>query len=155
VKPKSVADDEFADAVSKQRVAALPAELTPEIFETRLGNISPQTPVEVEIHYINTLKADLGGDGVPVTIPTSVAPRYGIPPRSYRQPPASSSAVVTSNSNLKIQVKVSAPVRIRKLVSRTHPYLLSLGLKAIQRKQSRLAISCPRLLNMSLIQGKL
>jgi hypothetical protein len=108
VKPKSAAEDEFADAVSKQRTATLLIELMPEIFETRLGNIPPQTTVKVEIHYINVLKANLGGDGVLVTIPTSAAPRYGISPGctsdtgGYGQLSSSSLAVVTSSSGLRI-----------------------------------------------------
>jgi Mg-chelatase subunit ChlD len=127
VKPKEVAKAEFQEAISRQRVAVLLEELTPEVFETYLGNIPPQTTVRVEITYINELKTDLGGDGVLVTIPTSVAPRYGTPPTDYTQGLAYSSTVAPAESGLGIQVEVSAPVPIYKLESRTHPISVELG----------------------------
>lgn len=80
VKPKEEARQEFAKAVQKQEAAALVEEVTPEVFQTTIGNIAPKTTIRVEITYIEELHTDLGGDGVLVTIPTSVAPRYGTPP---------------------------------------------------------------------------
>jgi uncharacterized protein YegL len=76
----------------------------------------------VEIQYINQLKAHLSGDGVLVTIPTSIAPRYGSSPIC-----ASSSTVSPAENGLKIQVEVSSSVPIRKLESRTHPISVELG----------------------------
>jgi Mg-chelatase subunit ChlD len=127
IKPKDVAKAEFQEAVSRQRAAVLLEELTPEVFETSLGNIPAHTTVKVEIHYINELKADLGGDGVLVTVPTSVAPRYGTPPQDYSRASTSSSIVTPEENGLTIQVEVSAPVPIRKLESRTHPISVELG----------------------------
>jgi len=126
VKPKGVAKAEFQEAVSRQRASVLLEELTPEVFETSLGNIPAHTTVKVEIHYINELKADLGGDGVLVTVPTSVAPRYGVPPLDYSRNTASSSIVTPEENGLIIQVEVFAPVPIRKLESRTHPISVEL-----------------------------
>ena len=36
--------------------------------------------MRVELVYVTELKHDLGGQGVLLTIPTSVTPRYGNPP---------------------------------------------------------------------------
>ena len=127
VKPKDAAKAEFLDAISRQRTAALLEELTPEVFETSLGNIPPHTIVTVEMSYVNELKADLGGDGVLVTIPTSVAPRYGTPPEHYSQGLASNPTNPIVENGLRIQVEVSSPVPIRKLESRTHPISVELG----------------------------
>src|SRR6266480_242553 len=110
-----MARKEFNEAVKKQKVAALLEEHTPEIFETHLGNIPAKTTVKVEIIYVNELKADIGGEGVLVTIPTSVAPRYGTPPTRF------SSSSATAKNGLHITVNVAATVALRKLESRTHP----------------------------------
>jgi hypothetical protein len=128
VKPKAVARAEYQEAISRQRVAALLEEHTPEIFDTVVGNIPPQTTVKVEIIYINELKAgvgDEGEDGLLVTIPTSVAPRYGTPPTGYIEKTGSGS-VLPAENGLKFEVEVSAPVPIGKLESRTHPISVEL-----------------------------
>ncbi|OBT77856.1 hypothetical protein VF21_03260 [Pseudogymnoascus sp. 05NY08] len=126
VKPKEQAKAEFKEAVAKQQVAALLQEHTPEVFETNLGNIPAETTVKVEISYITELKADLSGDGVLVTIPTSVAPRYGAIPSSMRDAPANSLAV-PENNGLQIKIQVSSPVAITKIESRTHPVSIEMG----------------------------
>lgn len=125
VKPKAAAKAEYRDAVARQRVAALLEEHTPEIFETVVGNIPPQTVVKVEITYVNELKADNGGDGMLVTIPTSIAPRYGTPPTGY--PTSTSSSPRTVENGLKIQIEVSASLPIQKLENPTHPISVELG----------------------------
>ncbi|OBT48764.1 hypothetical protein VE00_00788 [Pseudogymnoascus sp. WSF 3629] len=126
VKPKEKAKAEFKEAIAKQQVAALLEEHTPEVFETNLGNIPAKTTVKVEISYITELKADLGGDGVLVTIPTSVAPRYGAIPSSMGVNPAKSLAV-PENNGLQIKIQVSSPVAITKIESRTHPVSIEMG----------------------------
>lgn len=126
VKPKEQAKAEFKEAVAKQQVAMLLEEHTPEVFETSLGNIPAETTVKVEISYITELKADLGGDGVLVTIPTSVAPRYGAVPSTMRNNAAKSLAVPEKNG-LQIKIQVSSPVAITKIESRTHPVSIEMG----------------------------
>jgi hypothetical protein len=122
VKPKDEAKKEFKDAVRRQKAAVLLEEVTPEVFETSLGNLPPHTAVKIEVEYINELKPDISGHGVLVTIPTSVAPRYGSAPIS-----TSNSGINTSENGLKIQVEVSSSVPIRKLESRTHPISCEMG----------------------------
>ncbi|KFY71187.1 hypothetical protein V499_08603 [Pseudogymnoascus sp. VKM F-103] len=126
VKPKEEAKAEFKKAVAKQQVAALLEEHTAEVFETAVGNIPAETTVKVEISYITELKADLGGDGVLVTIPTSVAPRYGAIPSSMRDAFAELLAVPEDNG-LQIKIQVSSPVAITKIESRTHPVSIEMG----------------------------
>ncbi|KAK2775355.1 hypothetical protein FQN53_003176 [Emmonsiellopsis sp. PD_33] len=125
VKPKEVAQQEFKQAVKQQKVAALLEEHTPEIFETKIGNIPPQTTVKVEIVYISLAKADLTTGGILVTIPSSIAPRYGSPSNLAFQP-ASGPASVSENG-LKIDIHVSMPAPIKKIESRTHAVSVEIG----------------------------
>ncbi|KAK2803536.1 hypothetical protein FQN50_006971 [Emmonsiellopsis sp. PD_5] len=125
VKPKAVAQQEFKQAVKQQKVAALLEEHTPEIFETKVGNIPPQTTVKVEIVYISQAKADLSTGGILVTIPSSIAPRYGSPSNLAFQP-ASGPASVSENG-LKIDIHVSMPAPIKKIESRTHAVSVEIG----------------------------
>ncbi|KAJ4409978.1 hypothetical protein N0V82_009346 [Gnomoniopsis sp. IMI 355080] len=79
VKPKKEARQTFEKAKKqKTEAAALLEELTPEIFETSLGNIPPKTTVEIVLKYIHELKVVKApqGIGLAVTVPTSIAPRY-------------------------------------------------------------------------------
>lgn len=125
VKAKEEAKSDYQEAIVRQRVAALLEEHTPEVFETSLGNIPAQTTVRVEVCYITELKADISSEGLLVTVPTSVAPRYGMPPAGLTS--AASSTVIPAEESLKIQVVVSSPVPIRKLECRTHPVSVELG----------------------------
>ncbi|KAK2747367.1 hypothetical protein FQN55_005116 [Onygenales sp. PD_40] len=125
VKPKEVAQQEFKQAMKQQKVAALLEEHTPEIFETKVGNIPPQTTVKVEIVYISQAKADLTTGGILVTIPSSIAPRYGSPSNLAFQP-ASGTASVSENG-LKIDIHVSMPAPIKKIESRTHAVSVEIG----------------------------
>jgi hypothetical protein len=127
VKPKSQAKAEFKEAVARQRVAALLEEHTPEVFETSVGNIPAQTTIKIEICYITELKADLSGDGILVTIPTSVAPRYGAPPSSISSMNSSKALAIPPENGLQIQIQVSSPVAISKIESRTHPVSVEMG----------------------------
>ncbi|KAI9676508.1 MAG: hypothetical protein M1817_000666 [Caeruleum heppii] len=129
-KSKEEAKAEYQAAVSHKRVAALLEEHTLEVFETSLGNVPPTTTVKVEIKYITELKADVDGDAALVTIPTSVAPRYGTPPTGHDGHAHGRGDAATfrlARNGLKIEVEVSAPVPIRKLESRTHPISVELG----------------------------
>jgi hypothetical protein len=127
VKPKPQAKAEFKEAVARQQVAALLEEHTLEVFETSVGNIPAQTTVKIKICYITELKADLSGDGILVTIPTSVAPRYGAPPSSISSMGSSRSLAVPPENGLQIQIQVSSPVAISKIESRTHPVSVEIG----------------------------
>lgn len=113
VKPKGEAKDEFRRAVKKQEAAALIEELTPDVFQTSIGNIKPSSTVRVEITYVEELHNDLGGNGIVVTIPTSVAPRYGTPPAGYT---ANSTA---KNTGLSLVVSVVTPGPTKEIVCRS------------------------------------
>ena len=124
VEAKKKAREKYQGAVSRSDVPVLLEEHTSEIFETSVGNIPGQTDVRIEIVYVSELKPDIGGEGVLVTIPTSVAPRYGALPHGYSGKASSSLEV---KDGMEIRVEVSTSVPIRKLESRTHPISVDLG----------------------------
>lgn len=121
VKARETAQAEFKQAVSQYKAAVLVEELTPEVFETNVGNIPAHTTVKVEISYASLLKVDSSTGGLVLTIPTSIAPRYGIPPMGY------TSNQSLSTDGLKINVNASMPAAIRKMESRSHPISVEIG----------------------------
>ncbi|RLM00033.1 hypothetical protein CFD26_107961 [Aspergillus turcosus] len=121
VKAKEAARADFKHAVSQRKVAVLVEELTPEVFETSVGNIPAQTTVKVKITYANLLKVDNSTGGLVLTIPTSIAPRYGVLPPGY----SGNQSLLTEG--LRINVQVSMPAAIRKMESRSHPISIEMG----------------------------
>ncbi|KAF5653307.1 hypothetical protein F25303_2479 [Fusarium sp. NRRL 25303] len=94
VKPKVQARKEFEEAVrDKVAAPALLEEHTPEIFETSLGNIPADTTVEIKITYVQELKVVMmeseATEGIALTIPMSIAPRYSKAPIEWEREPAS------------------------------------------------------------------
>ncbi|KAL1880746.1 hypothetical protein Daus18300_001360 [Diaporthe australafricana] len=106
VRPKDEAKREFDRAIKKQEAAGLVEEMAPDVFQTTIGNIKPRTTIKVEITYVEELHTDLGGDGIVVTIPTSVAPRYGSSPAGY----ATNSAVTETGLSLVVSIASPGPI---------------------------------------------
>ncbi|EAW25597.1 VIT and vWA domain-containing protein [Aspergillus fischeri NRRL 181] len=121
VKAKEAARADFKHAVSQRKVAVLVEELVPEVFETSVGNIPAQTTVKIEITYTNLLKVDNSTGGLVLTIPTSIAPRYGDVPEGY----SGNESLLTEG--LRINVQASMPTAIRKMESRSHPISVEMG----------------------------
>lgn len=113
VKPRDDAKREFQRAVKKQEAAALGEEMAPDVFQTTIGNINPRTTVKIEISYVEELLTDPDGDGIVVTIPTSIAPRYGTTPEDY----ATNSAV--NETGLSLVFNVASPGPIKNIVCRS------------------------------------
>lgn len=121
VKAKEAARAEFQHAVSHHKVAVLVEELASEVFETNVGNIPGQTIVKIEITYANLLKVDNSTGGLVLTIPTSIAPRYGVAPEEYSE----NQSLITDG--LQVSVQTSMPAAIRQMESRSHPISVELG----------------------------
>lgn len=121
VKAKEAARTDFQHAVSQHKVAVLVEELAPEVFETSVGNIPGQKTVKIEITYTNLLKVDSSTGGLVLTIPSSIAPRYGVAPEGYsvQQP--------LLTEGLRLNVQASMPAAIRKMESRSHPISVEVG----------------------------
>ena len=121
VKAKEEARADFSHAVSQRKAAVLVEELAPEVFETNVGNIPAQNAVKIEITYVNLLKIDNSTGGLVLTIPTSIAPRYGLPPAGY------TSNQPLPEDGLRVNVQASMPAAIRKIESRSHPISVEMG----------------------------
>ncbi|PLN83877.1 vault protein inter-alpha-trypsin domain-domain-containing protein [Aspergillus taichungensis] len=121
VKAKEAARADFRHAVSQREAAVLVEEVAPEVFETNVGNIPAQTTVKIEITYVNLLKIDNSTGGLVLTIPTSIAPRYGLPPARY------TSSQPLPEDGLRINIQASMPAAIRKMESRSHPISVEMG----------------------------
>lgn len=113
VKPRDEAKREFQRAVKKQEAAALGEEMAPDVFQTTIGNIEPRTTVKIEITYVEELLTDLNDDGDVVTIPTSIAPRYGTPPEGY----TTNSAI--KETGLSLVVSVASPGSMKSIICRS------------------------------------
>lgn len=126
VKAKEEARAIYNKAVADKKVGTLLDEETPEIFQCSIAHIPPNTGVSVQITYLNELKPDICGDGHILTIPTSVAPRYGRAPT-----PNFDSSLLRreklDGDGLKIRVEVAAEHEIRELICHTHPTSYHIG----------------------------
>jgi hypothetical protein len=124
VREKKEAKAIFDDAVKKGETAGLfeQNEKASDVFRTSLGNIPAGEKVIVEIVYVGELMME-GGSGVKLTIPTSVAPRYG------DSGATSMDLVASSQDGLKITVDVSmwADMPINAVTSPSHLIDVSIG----------------------------
>ena len=127
VKEKEEAKARFDQAVSKGESAGLleQSDEASDVFSTSLGNVAADQPVHVEITYIGELKNDAEIDGIRLTIPTIIAPRYGDGPSST----VVGELQATEKGGIKITVDVEMPqdAPIRSVQSSSHPIAVSLG----------------------------
>ena len=73
VKDKDAARKDFKNAVSQRKTAFLLEETKSDIFEVRIGHLSPGAGCEVAITYLSELPVEEAMTRL--TIPTTVAPR--------------------------------------------------------------------------------
>ena len=128
MKEKQEAKADFDKAVSRGESAGQleQSDEASDVFSTSLGNVAPNQTVLVEIKYVAELKNDVDVDGVRLTIPTVIAPRYGKGPNAS----LAGEIPATSEKGIKITVHVVMPEGspIRSLKSPSHPISLELGL---------------------------
>ncbi|KAK4041914.1 hypothetical protein C8A01DRAFT_14425 [Parachaetomium inaequale] len=117
VKPTKVAIDEFQKAKTsrKRQAAALLQEVTPEMFETALGNIPPRAVVTVKLKYVHELEVVVmkheKAEGVAITVPSSIAPSYGdTSHRTHQDYPLSAAQLPQDGLTIGIQVADSGTI---------------------------------------------
>ncbi|KXJ87439.1 von Willebrand factor type A domain-domain-containing protein [Microdochium bolleyi] len=112
----------YTEAVQQGQVAGLMEQLpeAADVFTTKLGNIPPATRVVVELTYLGELKHDAQSDGLRLTIPMAIAPRYG----SYSDLSSS-----RNEGGLKITVDAHLPAssQIQSVQSPSHQIAVSIG----------------------------
>lgn len=126
VKEKAEARKTYEEAKQRGEKAALLEQLpdAADVFTTSISNIPKNAAVEVSITYVQELKHDAEVDGVRLTIPTSISPRYGAYPGTLVK---TSSVDDTGGISLAIDVHMAEGIPIRKILSPSHPIEVSLG----------------------------
>ncbi|KAI1284732.1 von Willebrand factor type A domain-containing protein [Xylaria sp. FL0933] len=128
VKDKQQAHLEFKNAVAKGEVAALLEQLpeASDVFTTHIGNVPAGSSVVVELVYIDELNYDAQADGLRLTIPSSIAPRYGATPENLLSSPLLSSSVQEA---IQIIVDVQSPegCPVQGIQSPSHPVAVNIG----------------------------
>ncbi|KAF2795675.1 VIT-domain-containing protein [Melanomma pulvis-pyrius CBS 109.77] len=125
VKEKAEARKVYEEAKQRGENAAL-FEQTPDAadcFTTSVSNIPGGASVDVTITYVQELKHDAEVDGIRLTMPTSIAPRYG----SYPGELMESSAIKSKGISITIDVSMADGVPVKKIISPSHPIEVSLG----------------------------
>jgi Ca-activated chloride channel homolog len=74
VKPREEAFADYDDAMSEGHGAFLLDQERPNVFTASVGNLMPGQEVDIEISYVAELVPE--GEGLRLTIPTTVSPRY-------------------------------------------------------------------------------
>ncbi|EJT74825.1 hypothetical protein GGTG_08663 [Gaeumannomyces tritici R3-111a-1] len=129
VKPKEQAKEAFSDAVKRRVTAGLMEEATSEIFTASLGNIPANTKIKVEFSFVMQLKRRFAGAGASsrstttLTIPTSIAPRYGDAPPSSQLGLASTDVA----RGLSVEVEIDSCEMVANVSSPTHAVTVERG----------------------------
>lgn len=110
IKEKEEATATYQAAVNRQEPASLLEQHTSDVFSTSLGIIPPGATVVVEIEYITELKHDAEVDGLRFTIPTGIAPRYGVLPSGLTSDP-SRPGMTVKGMNISVQVSMSSNIK--------------------------------------------
>lgn len=126
VKEKGEARKTYEEAKERGEKAALLEQLpdAADVFTTSVSNIPENSSVEVTITYVQELKHDAEVDGVRLTMPTSIAPRYGSYPGQLME---SSDVNDSGGISITIDVSMADGVPIKKVMSPSHPIEVSLG----------------------------
>ncbi|KAF0322786.1 Vault poly [Colletotrichum asianum] len=127
VQEKNTARKTYAAAVAKGETAGLFEQLpeASDVFTTTIGNAPAGAELKVEIAYLGELKHDAEVDGIRLTIPTSIAPRYGSYPGTLMEKPPN----VSSKDGIEIVVDAEIPdgSAIKSIQSPSHPIAVSVG----------------------------
>ncbi|KAK8091342.1 von willebrand domain containing protein [Apiospora phragmitis] len=129
VKERGQAQATFDQAVAQGETAGLLAQAvdtTGDVFKTSVGNIPGGAQIKVDITCLGELKHDAQIDGMRLTIPTYIAPRYGAYPGGLQTPNAASA---TPDGGIKITVdaQVSSGSRITSIQSPSHQIGVTIG----------------------------
>ncbi|KAF2642943.1 hypothetical protein P280DRAFT_515387 [Massarina eburnea CBS 473.64] len=125
VKEKGEARQTYQEAKKRGEKAALLEELpdAADVFTTSVSNIPAGETINVTITYVQELKHDAEVDGVRLTVPTLVAPRYGYYPGDLMD---ASPVNISGGISLTVDVSMNgAP--IKKILSPSHTIEVSLG----------------------------
>ncbi|KAF2709596.1 hypothetical protein K504DRAFT_432315 [Pleomassaria siparia CBS 279.74] len=140
VKEKAEARKTYKEAKERGENAALLEQLpdAADVFTTSVSNIPPGASVDVTITYVQELKHDAEVDGIRLTMPTSIAPRYGSYPGRLME---SSPVNVSKGLSITIDISMADGIPVRKVISPSHPIEVSLGSLSTSTVNEDLSIS--------------
>lgn len=121
VKEKGEAKRDFDKAVAQGKTAGLLQQEHADVFRVSLGNIKPNTKISVHISFVSIVPHDGSSQtALRITMPTSIAPRYGVAPTNI--PWARNSS---NRFELTVAIQMNKPVT--SVSSPSHPIGLTLG----------------------------
>lgn len=125
VKERGEARRTYEEAKERGENAAL-MEMLPDaadVFTTAVSHVPKDSVVEVTITYIQELKHDAEVDGVRMTIPAAVSPRYG----EYPGELFNLTSIDTQGISIVVDVNMEEGCSIKKIISPSHPIEVSIG----------------------------
>ncbi|KAK7957350.1 uncharacterized protein PG986_006572 [Apiospora aurea] len=129
VKEKAQAKATFDHAVAQGQTAGLleqAVDTAGDVFKTSVGNVPGGAQIKVEISCLGELKHDAQNNGLRLTIPTTIAPRYGSYPGSL-QTPRAASATTGGGMKITVDAQVSSGSRITSIQSPSHQIAVTIG----------------------------
>lgn len=124
VKEKDEASATYKEARDQGQAAGLLEQLpdAADVFTATIGNIPARSNVVVNLMFVGELRHDAEVDGLRLTVPTSIAPRYGSYPGELL--PGSMTA---NGIDIKIDISLDSNSRIQKVVSPSHQISVGIG----------------------------
>eukprot|EP00092_Neocalanus_flemingeri_P060081 GFUD01071967.1.p1 GENE.GFUD01071967.1~~GFUD01071967.1.p1 ORF type:complete len:834 (+),score=254.30 GFUD01071967.1:112-2613(+) len=113
IKEKEAAREEYNQAVKNRQTAFLLEETKPDIFEIKVGHLSPGAGCKIKMTYLSELPVEEGK--TKLTIPTTVAPRYI--PMSDGSPEATKIASIEHDFNSPVQMAMNLEVLMQTEIS--------------------------------------
>eukprot|EP00092_Neocalanus_flemingeri_P018239 GFUD01019739.1.p1 GENE.GFUD01019739.1~~GFUD01019739.1.p1 ORF type:complete len:927 (-),score=280.27 GFUD01019739.1:214-2994(-) len=113
IKEKEAAREEYNQAVQNRQTAFLLEETKPDIFEIKVGHLSPGAGCKIKMTYLSELPVEEGK--TKLTIPTTVAPRYI--PMSDGSPEATKIASIEHDFNSPVQMAMNLEVLMQTEIS--------------------------------------
>lgn len=118
VKPRKEAREAFRNHIhARDTTAGLLEQDTPEIFTTSLGSVPEKTKVKVNLTYITLLKHRFADSRsvTTLTLPISIAPRYGLPHEEYN-----GAAATNVPKGLTLEIEIVEAEKIASVDSPSH-----------------------------------
>jgi Ca-activated chloride channel homolog len=116
---KRAAEEAYEDAVTSGDSGFLLTESAPGIYTMNVGNLMPGEEATIEIRYARLLR--WSGDEIRISIPTTIAPRYGHP----EMEPFVVPAFTTQERHMQVVFSVSGRLSSAHILSPTHAFSLA------------------------------
>lgn len=126
VKEKNEARKTYEEAKERGESAALLEQLpdAADVFTTAISNIPNGASVQVSVKYVQELKHDAEVDGIRLTIPSSISPRYAYYPGKLQE---TSAEIDSKGISITVDVNMAQGIPIKKVISPSHPIEVTLG----------------------------